>query len=143
MHLTQGQVREALQIGPETFRHWRKALPPLVDKTGHAPQFSRGDLLALAVVKEWVDVLGMNVGALTRHGNSLFQLCHSQSWKALSLQALYFDGQTLGMAPSSQFPRRLKDTPACVIVSLGPMLDRLERRLSEGQSPLQGDLFHF
>ena len=41
---TPGQLRDAVGISQETYRHWKKALPPLRGGAGHGPRFSVGEL---------------------------------------------------------------------------------------------------
>ena len=75
MRFTQAQVRILLGLGEETFRHWRSALPPLAPHQGHAPTFTLGDILALAVVSEIVKLAGGKVSKLRPRAKDLFEVC--------------------------------------------------------------------
>lgn len=80
MKLTQQQVRELVGIAPETFRYWRRALPPLREKEGKAAQFSCCDLLALLITKHLIDDLHISVNALKNVSYKLFDLCRVSRW---------------------------------------------------------------
>lgn len=75
MRFTQSQVREIVGLTEEKMRVWRKALPPLLGRTGHAPVFTLADMLALSVILDLTDGYGAKVGHLTRVAPQLFAIC--------------------------------------------------------------------
>ena len=56
MEYRPGQVKDAIGITEETFRHWRSSLSPLHKKKGKAAKFGSGELLALSIVKKLNDL---------------------------------------------------------------------------------------
>ena len=80
---TPGQLRGAVGISQETFRHWKKALPPLRGGSGHSPRFTGGDLLAVLVVKLLTTDFAIRVSAISIISQPLFQNCNGAPWPAL------------------------------------------------------------
>ncbi len=64
MRYTQSQIRELLSISVDAFRTWRDAIPALAQHKGHAPSFTPGDVVAMAIVAELVRDFGMRVGSV-------------------------------------------------------------------------------
>ena len=75
MRFTQAQVREIIGLSEEKMRVWRKALPPLSGRTGHAPVFTLADMLALSMILDLTDGYGAKVGHLTKVSPQLFAVC--------------------------------------------------------------------
>jgi hypothetical protein len=88
---TPGQLRSAVSIAPETYRHWKKALGPLRRGRGHSPCFSSGDLLAVAVIRLLAVDMSIRVGALTPIADVLFELCNVSSWPVLERSKFLID----------------------------------------------------
>src|SRR6266568_5159474 len=80
MKLTPGQVQTLLSLPPETFRHWKKVLPPLWQRNGYSPCFSLGDVLAMALIKAMTDDAAIPVKALRAVSGNLFEQCGRQAW---------------------------------------------------------------
>lgn len=83
MNLTPGQLREALALSQDTFRHWKQTLEPLRGRNGYRPCFTPGDLLAVAVVQMLHVEAGVAVGALQGIAQPLFSLCARSAWAEL------------------------------------------------------------
>ena len=88
---TPGQLRSAVAISPETYRHWKRALRPLRRDSGHSPCFRAGDLIAVAVVRALTVDLGIRVGALSPIAEMLFDICNTTSWLGLERGSLLLD----------------------------------------------------
>ena len=88
---TPSQLRRAVGIPPETYRHWKKALAPLRRDCGHSPCFTAGDLVAVAVIRVLSVDMAMRVGSLTQIAETIFELCNSASWPILERGKLLFD----------------------------------------------------
>jgi hypothetical protein len=73
---------EVLGLSPDTFRHWKHALPPLGGRNGYTPCFSPGDLLAMALIRTLTEDLGIRVGKLDELSTQLFEQC-SEPWAIL------------------------------------------------------------
>lgn len=83
MRYTPGQLRNVLELSQETYRHWKKVLPPLRVEKGHSPCFTAGDLIAVSVVQCLVTECGLRVSALSGISENLFKVCNVSSWPAL------------------------------------------------------------
>ena len=88
---TPGQLRSAISIAPETYRHWKKALGPLRRGRGHSPCFSSGDLVAVAVIRSLAVDMAVRVGALAPIAEPLFELCNRSPWPVLERTKLIVD----------------------------------------------------
>lgn len=91
VYYTPGQLRNAMTIPQETYRHWKKALIPLRRGSGHSPCFTAGDLLAVAVVRVLTDGFAIRVGALSTIADALFEACNAVSWPTLERSKLIAD----------------------------------------------------
>src|SRR6185437_94989 len=91
MQLTPGQIREILNLSPDTFRHWKSSLPPLIGRNGHKPCFSHGDLFAMALIRALTEDAGVKVGALHAISAILFEQSNKQSWAGLERSVLVLE----------------------------------------------------
>ncbi len=129
MRYTPAQVKEALEIGEETLRHWRAALSPLKDKRGYSPCFSPGDLLALKVVTHFRG-LGLNVRQLTPHAERLFAVCQG-AWFGLEDKVLVFDGAAMEVVTAGEEGGWANQSR--IAIPLGQLLQQLRQHLSGEQ----------
>lgn len=123
---TQVQVRNVLHLPPETMRHWRKVLPPLLRRARRTP-FSQGDLVALAVIRELVRTLGLNSSALAPCAAAIFSLCNEKSWPALAQCRLEIEGPTVSLA-HVRSPEMVRRIPI-ILLPLGPLVEGLSKEL--------------
>jgi hypothetical protein len=128
VQFTPGQLRSAVSIAPETYRHWKKALAPLRRERRHSPCFTSGDLVAVAAIRMLCLDLGIRISALTGIAKTLFDICNESPWAALERGKLIFDiprGQL-------QFQSELTSAPietALVIVPLRQIVGQLRDQL--------------
>ena len=127
VRFTQNQVRKAVNLPPETMRHWRKVLPPLMSRPRRAP-FSHGDVVALAAIRELVRGLGVNSSSLAPCAASIFRLCNDKPWHALAQSRLQIEGAAAQLVPLRSTPT-LKRSPV-VMLPLGPLIEGLSQGLS-------------
>lgn len=139
MNFTPGQLRDAVGIGQETYRHWKKALPPLRREAGHSPCFTAGDLLAAAIVKILVSDYGMRVSVLTTLAEGVFRECNSRSWPALERSLIVLDVPG-GQASIQSEDSRLALDEAAMVVPLGRLISTLRRTLLADDDNGQGTL---
>lgn len=137
MRYLPAQVKEALGISEETFRHWRSALPPLKGKRGYGPCFTPGELLALKVVAQFHG-FGIPVRQLKPNAEALFDACAQGAWFSLADKAVVFDGNSMEMMNSSQEARMSRR--ARVLIPLAPLIDELRSSLSEEMRPAQPEI---
>jgi hypothetical protein len=74
MRFNTGQMQELSGVRREQFRHWRKVLPPLMGRDGRADAYTFAEVLALTVIAQLVDGLGMPVAQLKGVAGDLFAL---------------------------------------------------------------------
>lgn len=137
MRYLPAQVKEALRISEETFRHWRRALPPLQGRKGYGPCFTPGDLLALKVVAQ-LHTLGIQVRHITPHAVDLFEVCSQSAWFGLNDKAIAYRGNSISITAVSE--ARLP-AQACVLVPLRPLIAELRQAFSDEETvPTQSDI---
>lgn len=91
VHYTQAQMRETVGLSLETYRHWRRVLPPLATKRGRAACFTVGDLLAASTLNRLTETAGVRVGHLSDVSTAIFNICNTSPWAALVSKVLIFD----------------------------------------------------
>jgi len=125
---TPGQLRSAMAIAPETYRHWKKALGPLRRGRGHSPCFSSGDLIAVSVIRSLAVNMAVRVSALTPIADALFELCNASPWPVLERAKIVIDmaGQRLKLLPERA--DIVYDQPT-IIIPLGPPIMLLREQL--------------
>ncbi|MEP1729851.1 MAG: hypothetical protein ABJJ54_06870 [Sulfitobacter pontiacus] len=135
---TPGQLRSAVSIAPETYRHWKKALGPLRRARGHSPCFRSGDLVALAVIRLLTLDMGIRVGALTPIGEALFDLCNRSPWPVLERSKLIIDLPNAALLLRSELTETPTDKPS-IVIPLAPVISQLREQLlaagSEDEQP--------
>lgn len=130
VNYTPGQLRGAIGIGQETYRHWKRALGPLCREAGHSPCFTAGDLLATAIVKILVADYGMRVSALSALADGLFEACNARSWPTLERSLLVLELTDARVLMQSEGGLAL-DGPA-MVVPLRALIERLRGTLLAG-----------
>ena len=128
VNYTPGQLRSAVDIPQQTYRHWKKALAPLRRGRGHSPCFSAGDIVAVAVVRILAVDMAMRVGSLAPVAEMLFESCNSAPWPTLERGKFLFD------LPNAEVQFRLELAEArcegpMAIVPLRPIITHLRDRL--------------
>ena len=131
VNYTPGQLRDAIGIGQETYRHWKKALAPLRREAGHSPCFTAGDLLAAAIVKILVADYGMRVSALSALADAVFEECNAKSWPTLERSLLVLDLADTRVLVQSEGSGPMLEAPA-MVVPLRALIERLRRTLLAG-----------
>jgi hypothetical protein len=140
MKLSPGQVRDVLGLSQDTFRHWKKALPPLAGRNGYRPCFTHGDLFALALVKALTDDAGVQVGALHAVAAGLFNHCDRHSWAELERSILILELANV-MVTFTQETHVPQLTGIGIVVPCRPIVVELrERLLMDKESTDQGNL---
>jgi hypothetical protein len=91
LDFTPGQLREIVGLSIETYRHWKRVLPPFVNRRGHSPSFSIGDLLAASVLRRLSQNCGVRVSNLGKISTEINNVCNSSPWAALEGQTLVVD----------------------------------------------------
>jgi hypothetical protein len=131
---TPGQLRSAVSIAPETYRHWKKALVPLRRERGHSPCFTSGDLVAIAVARTMCIDLGIRVGALSGVAVLLFKICNGSPWAVLERGKLIFDlpNGTVHFQPERA---NVSGEGALVVIPLQGIVGQLRNQLLAASGP--------
>lgn len=127
MRYTQGQIRELLSISVDAFRTWRDAIPRLVAHKGHAPSFTPGDVVAMAIVGELVRDFGVRVGTVGDRFDQLFRECRDKSWLSLErcVAIIEADGIRLVDSATAHHPNA-----STINVPCAPIVARLRSALT-------------
>ena len=131
VNYTPGQLRDAVGISQETYRHWKKTLAPLRREAGHSPCFSAGDLLATATIKILVSDYGIRVSALSTLADGVFDECNSRSWPTLKRSMVVLNIASERVTIQTDGSVLAVDAPA-MVVPLGTLIDSLRRTLLAG-----------
>ena len=128
VNYTPGQLRHAIGISQETYRHWKKVLSPLRREARHSPCFTAGDLLATAIVKILVSGYGIRVSALSALADGVFGECNARSWPVLERSLVVLDITRGRVSIQSESSGLSLDEPA-MVVPLGTLIESLRRTL--------------
>lgn len=136
--LTPGQLRELVGLPPETYRHWRKALPPLRRGSSRRATYTIGDLLAVSVVTSVVRSMGVKVGHMAPISDQLFRLCNGTPWHAMSQSHFVIDltSRTVTLEMKAASPA---ENPA-IVVPCGMIIEGLRRQLLPEEQQAQAHL---
>jgi hypothetical protein len=99
------QLRETVGLSVETYRHWKRVLPPLAGKGGRTPCFSIGDFVAASILHRLTETAGVRVGHLVDMSTEIFRICNASPWASLVGKTLAIDleGRTCVVEPTASF----------------------------------------
>ena len=135
MKFTVGQLRETIGISPETFRHWKRVLPPFAARVGRTPAFSWGDLLSAAVINHLTDHCGVRVGHLATVAQKIVDLCNATPWTALDGNLLIVNIGSNDCVIAREATDAASTDGALIVCFLAPIITRLRAMLLRDQSP--------
>jgi len=133
MQYTQGQLRKAVSIGAETFRHWKTVLPYLSEKSGHSAKFLAGDLLALSLLKKLTNDCSINISNLATVFEEILYLCNTESWDELEKLILYVDVKSASCRTAPVL-EKLTVSDVMIVIPLATPVQELHNELIELQS---------
>ena len=133
MRYTQGQIRELLSISVDAFRTWRDAIPALAAHKGHAPSFTPGDVIALAIVSELVRDFGVRVGSVGDRFDQLFRQCRGKSWLSLENCVAIIDAESIRLIDVAT-SRRPFPYASGICVPCAPIVARLRSALTASEA---------
>ncbi len=128
MRYTQGQVRDLLDVPVETLRRWRDALSALARHKGHGPTFSPGDVVALALTADLVNIYGVRVNTLAARLDELFELCHGCSWLTLESCVIVISADETRMMQADDSRREVAEGTV-LWIPCRPIVQRLRTKL--------------
>jgi hypothetical protein len=129
MRYTQSQIRELLSISVDALRTWRVAIPALAAHKGHAPSFTPGDVVAMAIVADLVRDFGVRVGTVGGRFDQLFRECRGKSWLALETCVALIEADTIRLVDAGAPPRPSPEV-ATLCVPCAPIVSRLRSALT-------------
>ncbi|OYW46434.1 MAG: hypothetical protein B7Z08_00985 [Sphingomonadales bacterium 32-68-7] len=129
MRYTQSQIRELLPISVDAFRTWRDAIPALALHKGHAPSFTPGDVVAMAIIAELVRDFGVRVGTVGNRLDQLFKECRGRSWLSLENCVALIEADDFRLIDASVANRRAPDA-STLCVPCAPIIARLRSALT-------------
>ena len=91
MQFTPGQLREIVGISVETFRHWKRVLPPFAHRKRYIPCFTIGDLLAARILRSLTEGCGVRVGHLARVSQEIVRASNMTPWVTYEERTLVID----------------------------------------------------
>lgn len=134
---TPGQMRSAVGISQQTYRHWKKALVPIRRETGHSPCFSAGDILAVTVVRVLTADFAIRVSALSAIAEPLFNDCNAVPWPVLERGKFVIELASGRL----HFLQELDHVPGLtpmLVIPLKPLIEQLrDAFLTEGKRDSQ------
>jgi len=141
LKLTPAQFRDAIGISQETLRHWRRVLPIFQGRTGYAPVFTTGDLVAGAIIKTLKDAFGISISDFAEHSVAIGTICDETPWTTLSNGVL-----VLSLSDKScvlvNCKTGLRVDQLCLSVPLRPIMDDLtQTMLQDNRQTQQKNLF--
>ncbi len=130
VQFSQNQLRDTLGISVETFRHWKRVLPPFAQRKRYTSRFSTGDLLAAGVLCRLTNQCGIRVGLLPEISQAAVEICNGSSWTALEGKALVVDVQqrTCHIAEDSREP-----TDVVIVCPLNPIIAAVRDAMSRNR----------
>lgn len=137
MRFTPSQAVSLAGISSETLRYWKKFLPSLSGRRGHAPCYTRAEVVGLIVIRQLVRTFKMDVSALESQSEKLFSLCAAQ-W-ALPKRRLLRVTCT-GEVTAHESLSATDFSEAAIVFPLDTAIEELERRLNEQESQPQLEL---
>jgi hypothetical protein len=132
LQFTPGQLRDTVGLSVETYRHWKRVLPPFITCKGPSPCFSIGDLLAASILRRLTDSCGVRVGHLTEISKDIVRHCNTASWAALENKVLVIDflNNTCRIVKEQALARTID---VVVLCPLKPIMDELREALLRSQ----------
>jgi hypothetical protein len=91
VQFSQTQLRSTLGISVETFRHWKRVLPPFAQRKRYSSRFSIGDFLAAGILSRLTDQCGIRVGLLPEISQAAVEICNARPWVKLEGKMLLVD----------------------------------------------------
>lgn len=113
-------------------------MPSLSGKRGHAPCYTRAEIVGLIVIRTLVRDFRMDVSALAAQSETLFELCSAQ-WALPNRRLLRVtcDGRVTAHEASST---KLDFAEAAIVFPLDTAIQELEDRLNEQEGEAQMEL---
>jgi hypothetical protein len=128
VQFTPGQLRETVGISVETYRHWKRVMPPFADRQGYVAGFSTGDLVAARVLRCLTETFGVRAGHLRVLSVAIVRLCNATPWAKMINRDVVIDpaDQTCRLVKHGAESAREKPI---IICPMSPLMIELEGEL--------------
>lgn len=137
MRFTPSQALDLVGITAETLRYWKKSMPSLAKKRGHAPCYTRAEIIGLIVIRRLVRDFRMDVSALAAQSETLFDLCSAQ-WALPSRRLLRVTCE--GFVTAHESFANVDFAEAAIVFPLDTAIQELADRLNEQEGEAQMEL---
>lgn len=137
MRFTPAQVVDLAGITAETLRYWKKSMPSLAGKRGHAPCYTRGEIVGLIVIRQLTRDFKIDVSVLAPQSDALFTLCTSQ-WAQPTRRLLRVTCD--GRVTSHETGSEMDFADAVIVFPLDKAVQELDDRLNEQEGAAQLEL---
>jgi hypothetical protein len=128
MQFTPGQLRETVGISVETFRHWKRVLPPFAHRKRYIPGFTIGDLLAGRILRSLTEGCGVRVGHLAKVSQEIVRVSNMAPWVALEDKTLVID-LIKGTCRLSKGYQQNEGTDFLLLCAMSPIMHELRDAL--------------
>jgi hypothetical protein len=132
LQFTPSQLRETIGVSVETFRHWKRVLPPFVVRKRSSSRFTIGDLLAASILNRLTNKCGIRVGHLKEVSKKIVSLANSSSWTALEGKTLVIDLPN-GTCRIVEDEKNNRNADIAVLCPLEPIMSELRDALLRSQ----------
>lgn len=112
-------------------------MPSLAEKRGHAPCYTRAEIVGLIVIRRLVKDFRMDVSMLATESRRLFDLCSTQ-WASPSRRLLKV--MCDGRVTAHETLEGMDFAEAAIVFPLDTAIQELEERLNEQESEAQMEL---
>lgn len=138
MNLTPLQVREILQIGEETLRYWKRAVPPISSRKGYSPCYSFSDLVAMEVIGILTRRFGVTIGTITPMAERLFSVLDRAPFLRTSDEFLVISDDFQIIQVVGKLDAIAISSPS-IVLPMRPLIDDLRDRVFDalGGTPPQ------
>lgn len=137
MRFTPSQALDLIGISAETLRYWKKSMPSLAGKRGHAPCYTRAEVVGLIVIRRLVRDFRMDVSALSAQSETLFGLCSPQ-WGQRSHRLLRVTAD--GRITAHEALAGVDFAEAAIVFPLNAAIQELDSHLNEQEGEAQMEL---
>lgn len=112
-------------------------MPTLAGRRGHAPCYTRAEIVGLIVIRTLVRDFRMDVSVLAAHSETLFGLCSAQ-WALPSRKLLRVTRD--GRVAAHETLAGVEFSEAAIVFPLDTAIQELEDRLNEQEGEAQMEL---
>lgn len=134
MRFTPSQALDLSGITAETLRYWKKSMPSLAGKRGHAPCYTRAEIIGLIVVRRLVRDFRIDVSMLAAQSETLFGLCSAQ-WSHPSRRLLRVTCD--GRVTAHERMASVDFAEAAIVIPLDTAIQELEDRVNKQEGEAQ------